>query len=128
MKRTFKALLCVVLAFVLVFSLAAFSFAAHESSKTPVILIPGFGQSQTRVYDESGEYLGDISIFDLPGLNAKKIITSLAGPLLSSAITRTDAGISKRAQSFMEELFKPFALNDDGTPVYNKVISRFNLP
>lgn len=128
MKRTFKALLCVVLAFVLVFSLAAFSFAAHESSKTPVILIPGFGQSQTKVYDDSGEYLGDISIFDLPGLNAKKIITSLAGPLLSSAITRTDAGISKRAQSFMEELFKPFALNDDGTPVYNKVISRFNLP
>lgn len=128
MKKAFKALLCVVLSLVLVFSLAAFSFAAHESAKTPVILIPGFGQSETIVYDENGEYLGDISVFDLPGLNAKKIVTSLAGPLISSAITRNDAGISERAQKFMEELFKPFALNDDGTPVYNKVVRRFDLP
>lgn len=128
MKKAIKAALSAVLALALLFSLCAFSLAAHESSKTPVILIPGFGQSQTKVYDDDGTYLGDISIFDLPGLNAKKIITSLAGPLLSSAITRTDAGISSRAQKFMEELFSPFALNDDGSPAYNKVVTRFDLP
>ena len=128
MKKSFKAVLSVALALVLTFSLSAFSFAAHESAKTPVILIPGFGQSQTTVYDDNGVYLGDISIFDLPGLDAKKIVTSLAGPLLSSAITRTDAGISQRAQKFMQELFKPFALNDDGTAVYNKVVRRFDKP
>ncbi len=128
MKKSLKALLSLALSLVLVLSFTAFSFAAHESSKTPVILIPGFGQSETRVYDENGEYLGDISSFELPGLDVKKIVSSLAPSLASSAITRTDAGLSKKAQSVMRDIFKPFALNDDGSPVYNKVVRRFDKP
>lgn len=128
MKKSLKALLSLTLSLVLVLSFTAFSFAAHESSKTPVILIPGFGQSETKVYDENGEYLGDISSFELPGLDVKKIVSSLAPSLASSAITRTDAGLSKKAQSVMRDIFKPFALNDDGSPVYNKVVRRFDKP
>lgn len=128
MKKSLKALLSLVLSLVLVLSFTAFSFAAHESAKTPVILIPGFCQSETKVYDENGEYLGDISSFDLSKLDINKIVSSLATSIASSAITGSDAELSKKAQNIMRESFKPFSLNDDGSPVYNRVVRRFDKP
>ena len=50
MKKAFKKSLSVLPALCLLFSLSSVSFAAHEKEKTPVILISGFGQSQTLVY------------------------------------------------------------------------------
>lgn len=132
MKNAFKKSLSVLLALCLVFSLSAVSFAAHEKEKTPVILIPGFGQSETLVYDDDGNYLGDISTFSLSGLKTetlvKNIIKDLLIPLSASAITRDDKELSSAVKSFMHELFKPFELNDDGSAVYNKKVHRFDKP
>ena len=132
MKNFFKKSLSVLLSLCLLFSLSAVAFAAHEKEKTPVILIPGFGQSETLVYDDDGNYLGDISTFELSGLKTetlvKNIIKDLLIPLSKSAITRTDAELSLAAKKFMHELFKPFELNDDGTAVYNKKVRVFDKP
>ena len=128
MKNAAKKALSLLLCLALILSLSSFALAAHEEEKTPVILIPGFGQSETFVYDDDGNYLGDISVFDLPGLTVKNIVSSLLLPLASSAITRTDAELSTAAKSFMKDLFKPFELENDGTPVYNRVVRRFDKP
>ena len=132
MKKAFKKSLSVLLALCFLFSLSSVSFAAHEKEKTPVILIPGFGQSQTLVYDDDGNCLGDISTFELSGLKTetlvKNIIKDLIVPLGASAITRSDRELSAAVKKFMHELFKPFELNDDGTPVYNKQVRRFDKP
>ena len=72
MKKAFKKAVSLVLALALMISVSAVCFAAHETEKTPVILIPGFGQSQTLVYDDNGEFLGDISTFELAGLETKR--------------------------------------------------------
>ncbi len=132
MKNVLKKALSVFLALCVVFSLSAVCFAAHEKEKTPVILIPGFGQSETKVYDDNGNYLGDISTFSLAGLETKtlvkNVIKDLLVPLSASAITRSDAKLSEAVKKFMHELFKPFELNDDGTPVCNKKVHRFEKP
>ncbi len=132
MKKVFKKSLSVFLALCFLFSLSSVSFAAHEKEKTPVILIPGFGQSQTLVYDDDGNYLGDISTFELSGLKTetlvKNVIKDLLVPLGKSAITRSDKELSAAVKKFMHELFKPYDLHDDGTPVYNKQVHRFDKP
>ncbi|MGN0468886.1 MAG: hypothetical protein ACI4GY_09205 [Acutalibacteraceae bacterium] len=128
MKKKFKAAISLLLSLCIVLSCAAVSFAAGEADKTPVILIPGFGQSETKVYDDDGTYLGQINTFDLPGLDAKSILSALASPALKTVVSRKDKGLSKAVSDYMYELFKPFALNDDGTPVYNKVVTNFDKP
>ena len=132
MKKFLKKSLSVFLAFCIVFSVSAVSFAVHEKGKTPVILIPGFGQSETTVCDNDGNYLGDISTFSLAGLETKtlvkNVIKDLLVPLGASAITRSDKELSAAVKKFMHELFKPFELNDDGSAVYNKKVRRFEKP
>ena len=67
MKHFFKKTLSVVLCVLLIASVSAFAFASEE--KTPIILIPGFGHSDTNVYDENGEFMGEINAFVLPNLD-----------------------------------------------------------
>ena len=125
MKKSFKKLGCLLLSLFLVFACAAFAFAEEPAQKTPIVLIPGFGQSETAVYDDSGEYLGNINSFTLPGLDAMSIVKKVLAPVLASAVTKTDLGLTKAVESALEDVFKPFLLNNDGTPVYHKVVEQY---
>lgn len=130
MKKSIKKLFAFVLCLCIAFSCASVAFAADtQSEKCPIVFIPGFGQSETKVYDENGEYLGNVASFDLPGLNdVSGIIKQLLSPVVLSSITRSDKALSETVSSIMYDLFKPFALNDDGSYVYNRVVRRFNVP
>lgn len=137
MKTSAKRLLSVLLVLLLLLSCTSASFAAGrktEAEKTPIVLIPGFGQSETAVYDNDGTYLGNINSFVLPGLNdTGAILKKVLGPVLASAATKMDVGLTDAVEGVMDDIFKPYSLNDDGTPVYNKVVDYYgdafsNLP
>ena len=128
MKKTLKKITAVILTLLMVFSVSSVAFAAEEKI-APVVFIPGFCQRETKVYDDNGEYLGNLATFELAALNnVTDIVAELITPLLSSVITRTDAELSSTVHDYMYEIFKPFALNDDGSYVYNRVVRSFNLP
>ena len=126
MKHFFRKTLSIVLCVLLIASVSAFAFA--EDEKTPIILIPGFGQSDTNVYDENGEFMGEINAFVLPNLDAKELVFDLVLPLIKSIAARKDVSLSKAAKEEVAKIFQPFLKNDDGSYVYNTVVREFNLP
>ena len=126
MKTLLKKSLSVLLCVVMIASVTVFAFAEEE--KTPIILIPGFGQSDTNVYDEDGEFLGEINAFVLPNLDVKELVFDLVLPLIESIASRRDISLSKAAKEEVAKVFKPFLKNDDGSYVYNTVVREFNLP
>lgn len=125
MKQQAKRILSVLLALVLVLCCTAVAFAEAPEEKTPIVLIPGFGQSETKVYD-GDEYLGMINAFELPGLSVENILKAVLAPGVASILTRSDANLSKAVKGFMDELFKAFKTNPDGTPVYTKVVTPYD--
>ena len=138
MKSIGKKLVSVLLCVLLVFTCASAAFAGKgadkTAEKTPIVLIPGFGQSETAVYDDDGTYLGNINSFVLPGLNdTRAIIKKVLAPVLASAATKMDIGLTDAVEGVLDDIFKPYTLNNDGTPVYNKVVDYYgeafsNLP
>ena len=135
MKSSAKRIFSLLLAVLLLLSCASAAGAKKAApEKTPIVLIPGFGQSETAVYDKDGTYLGNINSFTLPGLNdVGSILKRVLGPVLASATTKMDIGLTEAVEDLMDDIFKPFALNSDGTPVYDKVVDYYgdaysNLP
>ena len=126
MKTQMKRLLCVLLSVLLVLCCTAFAFAEDApQQKTPIVLIPGFGQSETKVYD-GDEYLGTINSFELPGLNVENILKQVLAPGLASIATRSDLMLSKAVKGLVDDIFKPFKTNPDGTPVYDRVVTPYD--
>ncbi len=123
MKKMSKQLLCVLLSLVLLVCAAVPAFAAADKEeKTPILLIPGFGQSETKVYD-GDEYLGMINAFELPGLNVENILRQVLAPAFLSVVTRSDLQLSKAVKGLADDLFKAFKTNPDGTPVYERIVT-----
>ena len=126
MKTQMKRLHCVLLSVLLVLCCTAFAFAEDApQQKTPIVLIPGFGQSETKVYD-GDEYLGTINSFELPGLNVENILKQVLAPGLASIATRSDLMLSKAVKGLVDDIFKPFKMNPDGTPVYDRVVTPYD--
>ena len=126
MKTQMKRLHCVLLSVLLVLCCTAFAFAEDApQQKTPIVLIPGFGQSETKVYD-GDEYLGTINSFELPGLNVENILKQVLAPGLASIATRSDLMLSKAVKGLVDDIFKPFKTNPDGTPVYDRVVTPYD--
>ena len=126
MKNNVRRLLCVLLSLMLVLGCTAFAFAEDDAQqKTPIVLIPGFGQSETKVYD-GDEYLGMINAFDLPGLNVENILKQILAPGVASILTRSDLALSKAVTGLVDDLFKAFKTNPDGTPVYERIVTPYD--
>ena len=126
MRKTARKLAALVLAVLLIAGGVSFCYAAEE--RVPVILIPGFGQSETRVYDENGEFMGEINSFNLPNLDAKELVFDLVLPLLKSIVARKDVSLSVAAKEEVEKVFMPYLKNDDGSYKYRTVVREYNLP
>lgn len=82
-----------------------------DIERTPVIIIPGFGQSKAAIY-ENGEFLKQVwpLRFDVKDM-AKKIIK----PYLKTVFLRRDSGFTDTAYNMYNEAFEPFSYNPDGT-------------
>ena len=102
---------------------------AAAEDKTPIILIPGFGQSYTDVYDENGEYIGNLSTMDFfNDIDVNGIIEQIGGTGLLTVLSRQDAGFTDQLRAFMNDFLKPFKLNSDGTPPGRREVKVFDKP
>ena len=128
MNRKLKIFISIVLCLSIVFSLSAVSFAANENEKIPIILIPGFGQSEVMAYDEDGNCLGVTSEFALESLTSSEIIKSLTSPAKLKAIASKNPDMGQYVYDFLCDLFKAFRRTPDGTPIYRTEITEFNAP
>ncbi len=97
--------------------------AEKEDGKyTPVVFLPGIGQSETYAYDENGEI---ISHWNLIGVNtefgAKEIITLIkaAGPLVLTLLVGKNLVSDDALAELVDVLFKWCQLDKNGKPPAN---------
>ena len=82
-----------------------------DQNRTPVIIIPGFGQSKAAIY-ENGEFAKQVWPLKFDGKEmAKKIIA----PYIKTVVCRKDKGFTDTAYKMYNEAFEPFSYNPDGT-------------
>ncbi|MCM1363966.1 MAG: hypothetical protein NC122_02495 [Faecalibacterium sp.] len=127
MKKNVRKFLSLLITLLIILSCVTVAFGAQEE-KIPVVLIPGFGQSDTRVYDDNGSYLGDISEFSLKSFETNEILSSLVSPKKLSQLVNAHPNLAEYVYEFMCDLFVAFRHNDDGTPVNTTKVTRFNNP
>lgn len=127
MSKKLKAVLSFILCVCMIFSLCAVGFAAKEEL-TPIVIIPGFGQSETIVYDENGNIMGDISEFSLESLKTDSVLKNLTNPKKLSSLIRKNPDFGEYVAKILEDMFAAFKRNDDGTPIYKTVVRHFDKP
>lgn len=114
-----KKILCIILSFVVIFSVTGVAFAEKsEKYNTPVIIIPGFLQTTLKTVTEDGVYenvwlpdfLGkpEVLVKDLP-----QVLTSLFG-----AFRDDPEGFGKELMELIYDLAPGMLCNPDGTSVY----------
>lgn len=128
MKKTFKAVLSLALCLCIVLSCTAVCFAAQKKDLTPIIIIPGFGQSETIVYDENGNVLGDISEFTLEALKTNELFKNLTDPKKLSSLIKSTPNLGQYLADVLFDMFKAFRRNADGTAIYKTEVRQFNKP
>ncbi len=86
-----------------------------DVERTPVIILPGFGQSKAATY-ENGEFAKQVwpLKFDVKEM-AKKIIK----PYLKTVVCRKDKGFTDTAYAMYNEAFGPFSYRSDGTLIHD---------
>ncbi|MDR3313398.1 MAG: hypothetical protein LBS96_02950 [Oscillospiraceae bacterium] len=134
MKKVFRRLLvsflcCTLLLPVVVVAHAAPAKAAPQGEReySPLIIIPGIGQSPVDYYDadgtlavgDNGEELG--GYFTMVLLDTRdavnKLLKTLLAPALATLIFQWDLGLSKAAAKLLDQLLAPHKTNPDGTLV-----------
>lgn len=128
MSRKLKSFLSFILCISILLSCSAFAFAAKEPDLTPVVIIPGFGQSETIVYDEDGNVMGDTSEFSLESLKTNKLIKNLTDPKKLSALISKTPDLGKYVAEMLGDMLAAFRKNNDGTPVHKTVVRHFDKP
>lgn len=128
MKKPLKAMLSLALCLCIILSCTAVSFAAKKKDLTPIIIIPGFGQSETMVYDEDGSPLGDISEFTLETFKSNEIIKNLTNPKKLSSLIKSTPDFGQYLADVIYDMFKPFRRNADGSAIYKTEVRQYNKP
>ncbi len=130
-----KKIISVILCVVMFFTMSAVAITAYaEDDVTPVVFIPGIGQSQTYKYDDDGNEVASwnmlhvntdfasYSIFDWV-----KMLRLVAG-LVTTIIVQRDVVSESTVKGALEVLFVDHLRNDDGTFVNNVVTPNYPCP
>lgn len=122
MKKSFRKLLCTVLAvFMILTSVSTAVFAAENEELTPVIFVDGIMSSDI-VYAETGENAFVPSTNDI--INAvKDLILPLGKSIGSGDFTGLGAPLSEA----LVKIFDGIACDENGAPVYDTV-SNYTIP
>lgn len=82
---------------------------------TPVIIIPGFGQSKLELTPADRNQT--LNVWPIK-TDKKKIARAMAPSYLASVITRGDRGFGKKAYSLFSSDFAPFGYDDNGKALH----------
>ncbi len=95
----------------------------------PSIIVHGIGQSKTYladengnpVYDDKGDMITGWPLYVDVGYAVKELIF----PLLLTLFLQHDAGLTKKAQEVVPELFKWITFDENGDSVFNIVVKKY---
>ena len=140
MKTGLKAVISLLLCFVLIGSFPMVGFAASAKITTcdetcefcPTIIVPGNGQSSVCVTDDNGDFILDKSgnkIAAFPAyFQVDKIVSRVLFPLLLSLAAQRDVGLSDALADVIDTSFGINACDLDGKVVTNVVTEKFPYP
>ena len=130
-KKILAVILCVVMAFSVM--TAAFTVSAKEEV-TPVVFVPGIGQSQTYKYDDEGNVVADwnllhintdfasFSIFDW--INLVKFVAEF----ITSICVQKDVIPQSSITNVLEIFFSDHLSDENGNPINNVVTPLHKYP
>ena len=130
-----KKVLAVILSVIMVFSVLSVSFSVFAEDKvTPVVFLPGIGQSQTYMYDDEGNLIDDWHMFhlntDFSNYSISdwlKTIRLVAGFIASIAVQR-DVISQDSINDFFTVLFADHLRDKDGNFIRNVVTPNYPYP
>ena len=130
-----KKIISVILCVIMVFTMSAVAITANaKDDVTPVVFIPGIGQSQTYKYDDEGNEIAswnmlhvntDFASFSI--IDWVKMIRLVAGLVVTIAVQR-DVVSESTIKGALEVLFVDHLRKDDGTFVNNVVTPNYPCP
>lgn len=130
-----KKIISVILCVIMVFTMSAVAITANaKDGVTPVVFIPGIGQSQTYKYDDEGNEIAswnmlhvntDFASFSI--IDWVKMIRLVAGLVVTIAVQR-DVVSESTIKGALEVLFVDHLRKDDGTFVNNVVTPNYPCP
>lgn len=130
-----KKIISVILCVVMVFSISAVAISANaKDDVTPVIFIPGIGQSQTYKYDDEGNVVASWNMFhintDFGSFSITdwiKMIRLVAG-LITTIAVQKDVVSESAIIGALEVLFVDHLRNEDGSFVNNVETPNYPCP
>ncbi|MBR5262534.1 MAG: alpha/beta hydrolase [Clostridia bacterium] len=130
-KKILAVILCVVMAFSVM--TAAFTVSAKEEV-TPVVFVPGIGQSQTYKYDDEGNVVAEwnllhvntdfasFSIFDWIKL------VKFVAEFITSICTQKDVIAPSSIEGILKVFFSDHLNDENGNPINNVVTPLYEYP
>lgn len=139
MKNTLKKVLCIILSAVLLIPIFAVGgYAAEENGEYyPTVIIPGFLQSETHLYNDDGTlalrsdgtaYTGPF-FMDATGDLVKKLLKEAAIPLMKVLLTQEDKNnefADKMSALIGDILMDKVQCDLNGNPVHNVYADKYN--
>lgn len=93
-----------------------------SSHPTPVVIVPGIGQSRVFLADDQGNRIKSAWPLDV---DADELISALKGPAVKTLIFRRDAGFSDKTAAQIRAAIDPLALTPDGRMAHNIQTERY---
>ena len=140
MKRTWKAVVSLLLCAAILSSLSVVAFAGTDRITTcdetcgfyPTIIVPGNGQSSVCVTDDEGRFILDKNGNQIAAFPAyfpmKQVVAKMAIPVLASLVTQRDVGFSDAFADVIDLAFGINACDLNGKVVTNTSTEKFFYP
>lgn len=130
-----KKIISVILCVVMVFTMSAVAISANaKDDVTPVVFIPGIGQSQTYKYDDEGNEVASWNMLHVNSDFASFSIVDwvkmlrLAAGLITTICAQRDVVSESAIKGALEVLFVDHLRKDDGSFVNNVVTPNYPCP
>ena len=130
-----KKILAIILSTVIMFSALTVAFSASAKQKaTPVIFIPGIGQSQTYKYDDEGNVVDDWNMLHLNTEFSSFSLVDWVKTLrfvtlfISSVVNQKDMVSKQSINGLLEVLFADHLRDENGEFINNIVTPNYDCP
>lgn len=133
MKKS-KKIIAVLLSVIMVFSLSAVAISAYEKEVTPVIFLPGIGQSETYKYDDEGNIIAKWNLLHVNEfwsngtINDWIRIIPFVTQFVASLVYQKDLISQKSINELFNVLFVDHLRGEDGKFIENVETPNYPYP